>query len=115
MATLPRPTFRLDLKFLVRKADGSSELVWMHYPGVFSGRSVVCALAEVSEAACEEVRRISKRPAYDLMTHVGADYHLINVKFIRADVEDEDDDAIAGRNDPIGRAGLGGNTSQGSC
>jgi hypothetical protein len=115
MATLPRPTFRLDLKFLVRKADGTREIVWMHYPGVFSGRSVVCALAEASEAACEEVRRISKRPPYDLLGHLGADYHLINVKFIRADVEDEDNDAIESRDDELSRAGVGGNIAKGPC
>jgi hypothetical protein len=93
--TLPRPTFRLDLKVLVRRADGATSIIWMHYPGVFSGRSIECALAEATEAACEEVRRISKRPQYDLMAHVGAEYRLLNLKFIRADVEDEDNDAIA--------------------
>jgi hypothetical protein len=97
---LPRPTFRLDMKVLVRRADGSRAIIWMHYPGVFSGRTVECALAEATEAACEEVRRISKRPHYDLLTHMGAEYHLMNVKFIRADVEDEDHDAIYEGNGP---------------
>lgn len=115
MATLPRPTFRLDLKFLVTRADGSRDIFWMRFPGDFGGRSVVCALAEVAEAACEEVRRISKRPPYDLLTHIGADYHLVNVKFIRADVEDEDHDAIEGRDDSGGRAGPGGNASKVPC
>jgi hypothetical protein len=91
--TLPRPTFRLDLKFLVSRADGSRDVVWMSYPGVFSARTIGCALAEATEAACEEVRRIAKRPRYDLMKHVGAEYNLLNVRFTRADVEDEDGDA----------------------
>jgi hypothetical protein len=93
--TLPRPTFRLDLKVLVHRTDETYEIVWIHFPGVFSGRTVECALAEAAEAACDEVRRISKRPPYDLLAHMGAEYHLLNVQFIRADVEDEDNDAIA--------------------
>jgi hypothetical protein len=109
---LPRPTFRLDLKFLVSRSDGTRDIVWMHYPGVFSGRSVVCALAEATEAACEEVRRISKRPAYDLMLHIGAEYHLLNVDFIRADVEDEDHDAIAQGPGPEGGISFGGNAAR---
>ena len=92
--TLPRPTFRLDMKVLVRRSDGSRGILWMHFPGVFSGRTVECALAEATEAACDEVRRISKRPPYDLLANIGAEYHLINVKFIRVDVEDEDHDAV---------------------
>jgi hypothetical protein len=115
MPLLPRPTFRLDLKVRVSRADGTHEIIWMHYPGVFSGRTVECALAEATEAACDEVRRISKRPQYDLLSKIGAEYHLLNVKFIRADVGDEDHDAIAGRDDPGGRTGFGGNTSQGPC
>jgi hypothetical protein len=90
MAILPRPTFRLDMKWVVTRADGAKEIIWMPYPGVFSGRTVECALAEATEAACEEVRRISKRPRYDLLAHIGADYHLMNLSFSRADVEDED-------------------------
>ena len=93
MSLTPRPTFRLDLKFLVRKSDGSRDIIWMNYPGVFAGKSVDCALAETTEAACEEVRRIAKRPPYDLVKHIGADYHLLNVRFTRVDVEDEDDAA----------------------
>jgi hypothetical protein len=91
MALIPRPTFRIDLKFLVRKSDGARDIIWMSYPGVFSGKSVHCALADTTEAACEEVRRIAKRPPYDLLRHVGADYHLLNVRFTRLDVENEDD------------------------
>jgi hypothetical protein len=105
MAVLPRPTFRLDLKFVARHADGSTKIFRMSYPGEFGGRSVVYALAAAAEAACEEISRISKRPPYDLLSHIGADYHLINATFVRVDVEDEDDDAIAGRDDPGRRAG----------
>lgn len=94
MRALPRPTFRMDLKVLVRKRDEPNEIRWVHFPGVFSGRTVECALADATEAACEEVRRISKRPRYDLMSFMGAEYHLLNLKFIRVDREDEDDDAI---------------------
>ena len=99
-AALPRPTFKLDLKFLVSRADGSSEVVWMAYPGVFSGRTIDCALAEATEAACEEVRRIAKPPRYDLLRYVGAEYHLLNLRFKRIDVEDEDGDAEERRPDP---------------
>src|SRR6476620_3536622 len=102
-----KPTFKLDLKFLVSRADGSREVVWMAYAGVFSGRTRDCALADATEAACEEVRRIAKRPRYDLMKHVGAEYHLLNVRFTRADVEDEDGDAEERRPHPEDGIGVG--------
>jgi hypothetical protein len=93
-ALIPNPTFRLDLLVETARRDGGRETFWMHYPGVFSARTVECALAKATEAACEEVLRISKRPQYDLMTHLGAEWHLLNVRFKRIDVEDEDDGAI---------------------
>lgn len=100
--TLPRPTFRLDLKFVETSRDGSRRVFWMHYPGVFSGRCVDTALAEASEAACEEVRRISRRPQYDLLSNIGVEYHLLNLKFVRVDVGDEDDDAVKNGGNPQG-------------
>jgi hypothetical protein len=90
-------------------------MVWMRFPGDFGGKSVVCALAEAAEAACEEVRRISKRPAYDLIGHLGADYHLINARFTRTDVEDEDHDATEGTDDGRGGSGFGGNLAKVPC
>jgi hypothetical protein len=90
-ALIPRPTFRMDLKVETVRRDGSKEVFWMHFPGVFSGRTPECALAAATEAACEEVLRISKRPQYDLMTHLGAEWHLLNIRFKRVDVEDDDE------------------------
>ena len=86
------PTFRLDLQWVVSKTDGSREIRWVQFPDVYSGRTVECALAAVTEAACEEVRRISKRPQYDLLMLMGADYHLVNCKFTRVDVEEDNDE-----------------------
>jgi len=88
MPSLPRPTFRIDLQVMTVQRDGGSKTFWMHYPGVFTGRTVECALALATEAACEEVLRISKRPQYDLMAHLGAEWHLLNVRFVRVDIEE---------------------------
>jgi hypothetical protein len=85
-----RPGFRVELKVRVRKADGLQSMVWMAMPEIFAGQDVECALEEAVEAACNEVRRIAKRPKYDLVDVLGADYHVMNVRFVRTDLEDED-------------------------
>ena len=58
----------------------------------FDGQTVVKALQEATEAGCNEVGRIARRPAYDLISVLGADYCVVNVRFVRTDVEDEDNE-----------------------
>jgi hypothetical protein len=85
-----RSTFRVELKVRVRRTDGSTSLIWMAMPDPYDGQNIECALAHAVDKAAEEVRRISRRPKYDLVGVLGADYHVLNVRFVRMDVEDED-------------------------
>jgi hypothetical protein len=85
-----RSTFRVELKVRVRRTDGSTSLMWMAMPDPYDGQNIECALAHAVDKAAEEVRRISRRPKYDLVGVLGADYHVLNVRFVRMDVEDED-------------------------
>jgi hypothetical protein len=85
-----RSTFRVELKVRVRRTDGSTSLMWMAMPELYDGQNIECALAHAVDKAAEEVRRISRRPKYDLVGVLGADYHVLNVRFVRMDVEDED-------------------------
>jgi hypothetical protein len=85
-----RPAFRVELKVRVRRADGTTGIRWLPMPEPFDGSNVECALAHAVDEAGDEVRRIAKRPAYDMVGFLGAEYNVINLRFVRADVEDED-------------------------
>lgn len=85
-----RPAFRVELKVKVRRADDTSSMLWLTMPDEYGGQTVECALAHAVDKAGDEVRRIASRPAYDLVGKLGADYRVINLRFVRTDVGDED-------------------------
>lgn len=91
MTTPIRPAFWVDVKVRIAYANGSTKIVWCRIDQEFDGRNVECALAHAVEKASDEVRRVSRRPAYrDLKNALGGEYHVINVRFVRVGVEDED-------------------------
>lgn len=86
-----RPAFWVDVKVRIDKNDGTSVIDWLRIDELFDGSNVECALAHAVDKAGEEVRRIANRPAYkNLKERLGGTYHVVNVRFVRVDVENED-------------------------
>lgn len=91
MTVLIRPAFWVDVKFRIIRVDGTASITWLRIDDAFDGKNVECALAHAVERAGDEVRRIATRPAYkDLKNVLGGEYHVINVRFVRVGVENED-------------------------
>lgn len=94
MTELPiRPAFWVDVKVRIERMDGTTSISWLRIDRAFDGKNVECALAHAVDRAGDEVRRIASRPGYkDLKAILGGSYHVLNVRFVRVGMEDDDDE-----------------------